>query len=37
MWGLFTCVGKREMGYIVGVGGVNDIDGRDNDSIQLCL
>lgn len=37
MWGLFTCVGKREMVYIVGVGGVNDIDGRDNDSIQLCL
>ena len=25
------------MGYFVGVGGVNDIDGEDNDSEQLFM
>lgn len=34
---LFTCVGKREMGYIMGVGRVSDIDGGDNDSEQLFI
>lgn len=27
----------REMGYIVGAGGMNDIDGGDNDSEQLFM
>lgn len=25
------------MEYIVGVGGVHDIDGEDNDDKQLCV